>query len=112
MDRHLSPNAALAALRIDGARLWQSLMDLAQIGAAPWRRVPHRPHRPGSPGPRPVRAMGAGRRLQHPRADAIGNIFARPRGQDDNLPPVMTAAISTRSPRAASSTATTACWPA
>ena len=33
MDRHLPPNAALAALRIDGARLWQSLMDLAQIGA-------------------------------------------------------------------------------
>ena len=32
MDRHLPPNAALAALRIDGARLWQSLMDLAQIG--------------------------------------------------------------------------------
>lgn len=90
MDRHLPPNAALAALRIDGARLWQSLMDLAQIGATPKGGVCRIALTDLDRQGRDlfVRwARGAGCSI---RVDAIGNIFARRAGQDDNLPPVMT----------------------
>jgi len=90
MDRHLPPNAALAALRIDGARLWQSLMDLAQIGATPKGGVCRIALTDLDRQGRDlfVRwARGAGCSI---RVDAIGNIFARRAGQDDSLPPVMT----------------------
>lgn len=90
MDRHLPPNAALAALRIDGARLWQSLMDLAQIGATPKGGVCRIALTDLDRQGRDlfVRwARGAGCSI---RVDAIGNIFARRAGQDDGLPPVMT----------------------
>jgi hypothetical protein len=36
---------ACKSLRIDADRLWQSLMDLARIGATPKGGVPHRPDR-------------------------------------------------------------------
>ena len=90
MDRHLPPNAALAALRIDGARLWQSLMDLAQIGATPTGGVCRIALTDLDRQGRDLFvqwARGAGCSI---RVDAIGNIFARRAGQDDNLPPVMT----------------------
>ncbi len=90
MDRHLPPNAALAALRIDGARLWQSLMDLAQIGATPKGGVCRIALTDLDRQGRDLFvqwARGAGCSI---RVDAIGNIFARRAGQDDNLPPVMT----------------------
>ena len=90
MDRHLPPNAALAALRIDGARLWQSLMDLAQIGATPKGGVCRSALTDLERQGRDLFvqwARGAGCSI---RVDAIGNIFARRAGQDDNLPPVMT----------------------
>ena len=41
------------------------------------------------------------------RIDRIGNIFARRAGSRDDLPAIATGNISTPSPRAASSTATT-----
>ncbi len=90
MDRHLPPNAALAALRIDGARLWQSLMDLAQIGATPKGGVCRIALTDLDRQGRDLfvqLARGAGCSI---RVDAIGNIFARRAGQDDGLPPVMT----------------------
>ena len=90
MDRHLPPNAALAALRIDGARLWQSLMDLAQIGATPKGGVCRIALTDLDRQGRDLFvqwARGAGCSI---RVDAIGNIFARRAGQDDSLPPVMT----------------------
>ncbi|TXJ08679.1 MAG: Zn-dependent hydrolase [Alicycliphilus sp.] len=90
MDRHLPPNAALAALRIDGARLWQSLMDLAQIGATPKGGVCRIALTDLDRQGRDLFvqwARGAGCSI---RVDAIGNIFARRAGQDDGLPPVMT----------------------
>src|SRR5260370_26126831 len=34
-DVLLSPERATVSLRVDGARLWRSLMDLARIGATP-----------------------------------------------------------------------------
>ena len=90
MDRHRPPNAALAALRRDGARLWQSLMDLAQIGATPKGGVCRIALTDLDRQGRDLFvqwARGAGCSI---RVDAIGNIFARRAGQDDNLPPVMT----------------------
>ena len=78
------------ALRIDGARLWQSLMDLAQIGATPKGGVCRIALTDLDRQGRDLFvqwARGAGCSI---RVDAIGNIFARRAGQDDNLPPVMT----------------------
>ena len=101
-----------ADLKIDADRLWQSLMDLAQIGATPLggvRRITLTDlDRQGRD-----RVVGwfkaAGLEV---RVDPIGNIFGRRAGRDAKRPPIVAAATSTRSRRAASSTATTACSPA
>ncbi|HQQ68832.1 MAG TPA: Zn-dependent hydrolase [Alicycliphilus sp.] len=90
MDRHLPPNAALAALRIDGARLWQSLMDLAQIGATPKGGVCRIALTDLDRQGRDLFVQWAREAGCTIRVDAIGNIFARRAGQDDSLPPVMT----------------------
>lgn len=77
-------------LRVDGARLWQSLMDLAAIGATPKGGVCRLAL---SDLDRQARdlfvhwAKEAGCTL---RIDAIGNIFARRAGHNNALAPVMT----------------------
>ena len=75
-------------LRIDGKRLWQSLMDLAQIGATP------------KGGVRRLTLTDEGRRARDlfcrwardaglaVEVDGIGNLFARRAGTDPSLPPV------------------------
>jgi N-carbamoyl-L-amino-acid hydrolase len=80
----------MAPLTVDGERLWQSLMELAQIGATPKGGVKRMTltelDRQGRD-----RFVGwcrdAGMTV---RIDPIGNIFARRKGADDALPPVMT----------------------
>ena len=77
-------------LKVDGERLWQSLMDLASIGATPKGGVKRITltdlDRQGRD--RFVEwCKAAGMSI---RVDAIGNIFARRPGTDDSLPPVMT----------------------
>lgn len=77
-------------LQVDGERLWQSLMDLARIGATPKGGVKRitltDPDRQGRD--QFVQwSKAAGMTI---RIDAIGNIFARRAGTDDSLPPVMT----------------------
>lgn len=77
-------------LKVDGERLWQSLMDLARIGATPKGGVKRITltdlDRQGRD--RFVEwCKVAGMTI---RVDAIGNIFARRPGVDDSLPPVMT----------------------
>src|SRR6187401_3530805 len=77
-------------MTIDADRLWQSLMDLAQIGATPKGGVKRMTltdlDRQGRD--RFVEwCKAAGMTI---RVDAIGNIFARRAGSDDTLPPVMT----------------------
>ena len=77
-------------LRINGDRLWASLMELAQIGATPKGGVCRIALTDLDRQGRDLFvqwARGAGCSI---RVDAIGNIFARRAGQDDNLPPVMT----------------------
>ena len=77
-------------LKVDGERLWQSLMDLARIGATPKGGVKRITltdlDRQGRD--RFVEwCKAAGMTI---RVDAIGNIFARRPGTDNSLPPVMT----------------------
>ena len=77
-------------LAINGKRLWQSLMDLARIGATP----------KGGNSRLALTALdGQGRDLVTGwmreagltvRVDQVGNIFARRPGRDNSRPPVMT----------------------
>lgn len=80
----------LADLRVDGARLWQSLMDLAAIGGTEkggvCRLALTEIDRQGRDlFVRWVREAGC-----EVRVDAIGNIFARRAGHNNDLPAIMT----------------------
>ena len=86
MPTTLSP----AALRIDGQRLWHSLMDLARIGATPkggvCRLALSDLDRQGR-----ERVIGWGREAGLSiTVDAIGNVFMRREGRRPEQPPVMT----------------------
>ncbi|MBB1596269.1 Zn-dependent hydrolase [Achromobacter sp. UMC46] len=79
-----------SSLSIDGKRLWQSLMDLAQIGATP---------KGGNCRLALTALDGQGRDLvtgwmrdagMTVRVDQVGNIFARRAGRNNDLAPVMT----------------------
>ncbi|WP_454763984.1 Zn-dependent hydrolase [Cupriavidus campinensis] len=80
----------MTTLNIDGKRLWQSLMDLAAIGATP----------KGGNARLALTALdGQGRDLvtgwMHDAGltvtvDRVGNIFGRRAGRNNDLPPVMT----------------------
>ncbi len=88
----ISPGAPVTptAIRVDGARLWRSLMDLAQIGATP------------KGGVRRLALTdldGQGRDLvvrwlrdanANVEIDGAGNIFATRHGRDDAAPAVLT----------------------
>ncbi|MBF6992592.1 MULTISPECIES: Zn-dependent hydrolase [Cupriavidus] len=81
---------ARADLRIDGERLWDTLMRLATIGATPKGGVCRLALTDLDRQGRDffvAEAKAAGCAI---RVDAIGNIFARRAGRDDALPPVMT----------------------
>lgn len=78
------------ALRIDGDRLWKSLMELARIGATPKGGVARLAltdlDREGRDW-----LIAAGRAVgMSVTVDAIGNIFLRRAGRDPSRPPVMT----------------------
>ncbi|CAQ71912.1 Amidase, hydantoinase/carbamoylase, N-carbamoyl-L-amino-acid hydrolase [Cupriavidus taiwanensis LMG 19424] len=81
---------ARADLRIDGQRLWDTLMRLAIIGATPRGGVCRLALTDLDRQGRDffvAEAQAAGCTI---RIDAIGNIFARRAGRDNALPPVMT----------------------
>ena len=87
--RH-SRTGATAALRVDGERLWRSLMDLALIGATPKGGVRRLALTALDGQGRDLvvgwlRATGASIEI-----DGAGNIFATRRGRDDAAPPVLT----------------------
>ncbi len=78
------------ALRVDGGRLWRSLMDLARIGATPKGGVARLTLTDLDREGRDwvvARAREAGMSVT---VDQIGNIFMRRNGRDASLPPVMT----------------------
>ena len=79
-----------AALRIDGARLWNSLMELAQIGATKKGGVCRLALTELDRQGRDffvAQAKAAGCSI---RIDSVGNIFARRAGLNNSLPAVMT----------------------
>ena len=78
------------ALRVDGNRLWQSLMDLARIGATPKGGVKRITLTETDREGRDLFVRWCNDAGLAIRIDAIGNIFARRAGADDTLAPVMT----------------------
>lgn len=85
----MNPPATFAPPRVNGARLWESLMTLARIGATPKGGVCRLALTDLDRQTREqvmqwARALGCGVRI-----DAIGNIFMRRAGRRDDLPPVM-----------------------
>ena len=89
-DALLSPKRAAVSLRVDGARLWRSLMDLARIGATPKGGVRRLALTDLDGQGRDLvvgwlRETGAGIEI-----DGAGNIFATRRGRDDAAAVVLT----------------------
>ncbi|NMM81078.1 Zn-dependent hydrolase [Acidovorax sp. SRB_14] len=76
--------------KVNGARLWQSLMDLARIGATPKGGVCRLALTALDGQGRDLFVQWAREAGCTIRVDAIGNIFARRSGRDDSRPPIMT----------------------
>ncbi|RZL08569.1 MAG: Zn-dependent hydrolase [Rubrivivax sp.] len=90
MDMADTPIPAVAALRVDGQRLWQSLMSLAEIGATPKGGVCRLALTDLDKQARDLvigwaREAGMGITI-----DQIGNVFMRRAGRSEHLPPIMT----------------------
>ncbi len=77
-------------LRIDGERLWSSLMEMAQIGATEKGGVCRIALSDLDRQGRDLFVQWCKEAGCEVRIDAIGNIFARRRGRDNSLPPVVT----------------------
>ncbi|WP_137894731.1 Zn-dependent hydrolase [Ramlibacter sp. 2FC] len=92
MSKVVEASAAAQAsrLRVDGARLWQSLMDLARIGATPKGGVCRLALTELDGQGRDLFVRWAEAAGCTVRVDAIGNIFARRPGRREDLPAVMT----------------------
>ncbi len=76
-------------LRVDAARLWQSLMDLAEIGATPKGGVCRLALTDEDRRGRDLFAAWAKAAGCTVTVDRIGNMFARRPGRDDSLSPVV-----------------------
>ena len=96
------------SLRINADRLWNSLMELAKIGATPKGGVRRLTLTDEDRGARDLYCRWAREAGLAVEVDGIGNIFARRAGATRACRRWRWAATSTRSPRAASSTAPTA----
>jgi N-carbamoyl-L-amino-acid hydrolase len=87
----LSTNvAAIDDLRIDGDRLWRSLVDLAQIGATPKGGVCRLALTDLDKQARDLVVRWAREAGMSVTIDKIGNGFMRRPGLDDSLPPIVT----------------------
>ncbi len=85
-----TPAAAVGALRIEGQRLWQSLMDLAAIGATPKGGVCRLALSDLDKQGRDLVIGWAREAGLSITTDQIGNVFMRRAGRDNSLPPIMT----------------------
>ena len=88
MDMKTKP--AVQDLRINGGRLWASLMELAQIGATPKGGVCRLTLTDLDKQGRDVVTRWAREAGMTVTIDQIGNGFMRRAGRNDSLPPVMT----------------------
>ena len=77
-------------LRIDGERLWSSLMEMARIGATEKGGVCRIALTDLDRQGRDLFVKWCKEAGCEVRIDAIGNIFARRKGRDDTLPPIVT----------------------
>ena len=80
---------AARKLRIDGERLWASLMELARIGATPKGGVRRVTLTPADREGRELFARWCREAGLELRVDAIGNMFARRNGAERDAPPVV-----------------------
>jgi beta-ureidopropionase / N-carbamoyl-L-amino-acid hydrolase len=84
------PDLSSDTLRVSGARLWSRLMAMAEIGATEQGGCNRQALTPADFQGRELFARWAGAAGCTLRVDAIGNLFAHRRGQDESLPAVMT----------------------
>lgn len=88
MDTKVKPN--IENLRINGERLWDSLMELAQIGATPKGGVCRLTLTDLDKQGRDLVTRWAREAGMTVTIDKIGNGFMRRPGRNNNLPPIMT----------------------
>jgi N-carbamoyl-L-amino-acid hydrolase len=79
----------MSDLRVDGERLWRSLMELAQIGATPKGGVARLALTDLDREGRDWLVAGARASGMTVTVDRIGNVFMRRAGRRADLPPVM-----------------------
>ena len=79
----------LSNIRIDGARLWDSLMEMAKIGATPKGGCKRLTLTDLDREGRELFTRWCTAAGLSMAVDQMGNMFARRRGEDDSLPPVM-----------------------
>jgi N-carbamoyl-L-amino-acid hydrolase len=89
-QNQLSPASGVRDLRIDGQRLWDSLMQLAQVGATEKGGVCRLALTDLDRQGRDLFTRWAREAGCEVRVDAIGNIFARRAGRNNALPPITT----------------------
>ena len=78
-----------SALRIDGERLWRSLMEMARIGATPKGGCNRQALTDEDRDGRDLFVRWCEEIGCEVSIDAIGNIFARRAGRDNELPPIL-----------------------
>ena len=90
MDTDTQVKQDIAQLRVNGSRLWDSLMELAQIGATPKGGVCRLTLTDLDRQGRDLVTRWAREAGMTVTIDKIGNGFMRRPGRDNSLPPVMT----------------------
>ncbi|GGY49917.1 Zn-dependent hydrolase [Pseudoduganella albidiflava] len=90
MTEAVTPGVSVEALRIDGQRLWDALMELAQIGATEKGGVKRLALTDLDRQGRDLVVGWAKAAGMTVTVDQIGNVFMRRAGTNDSLPPVMT----------------------
>ncbi|HYR26156.1 MAG TPA: Zn-dependent hydrolase [Aquabacterium sp.] len=85
-----APSLASSAIRINGARLWASLMELARIGATPKGGVCRLALTELDRQGRDLVVSWAREAGLTVTVDQIGNVFMRRPGRNNALPPIMT----------------------
>ena len=78
------------ALRVNGDRLWSRLMQMAEIGATPHGGCNRQALTDADIAGRKLLSQWAEEAGCRMRVDAVGNLFIRRAGREDNLPVVMT----------------------
>ena len=90
MDTDTQVKQDIAQLRVNGSRLWDSLMELAQIGATPKGGVCRLTLTDLDKQGRDLVTRWAREAGMTVTIDKIGNGFMRRHGRDNSLPPIMT----------------------